>query len=212
MTTHKLIKGLASALVGMLACTNQAMAQTINFEEKDYRRIGVYDTWEESPFRLGSLKGNCRVIKNFMRNDKPSIGLQNTSARILALQRSRYGSNTFGARIDLKEPFELTKEEKYVHVMIYKPFAGRAILIGLGKRPERTGQSAETEQFWALSSAPVEANVWTEVVFAIKGNGGIDIHSLVVVPDAESPHNRTEDFPCYIDNIEVKSESRGQTP
>lgn len=164
-------------------------AQRISFDTKDYKAVGVYDTWEESPFRKGMLKGNCRVVNGQ-----------------LAVQRSRYGSNTFGARIDLKQTFELTHEYKYVHVFIHKPVGSRAMLVGLGKRRERAGQSHETEQFWVLSKDIVPAGQWTDVVFPIKGSEGVDIYSLVVVPDCESPHNLKEDFACYIDDIEVSDD------
>ena len=35
-----------------------AMAQHIGFEQKDYRAIGVYDRWEDSPFRDGHRHHN----------------------------------------------------------------------------------------------------------------------------------------------------------
>lgn len=183
--------------------TDSLQAQKITFENQDYKAISVYDTWEESPFRTGKLKGNCIITENFLRKESP-----NQSSRMLAVQRSRYGSNTFGARIDLKQTFELTTAYKYVHVMIYKPTTGRVMLVGLGKRKERAGQSPEAEQFWALATDIVQADTWTDAVFAIKGNGGIDIHSLVVVPDCESPHNLKEDYMCYIDEIEINNNSK----
>lgn len=183
-------------------------AQTITFDTKDYRSIGVYDTWEESPFRNGQLEGNCKVIE-YPSNLSNSSDLSNPSnlsnTKVLAFQRSRYGSNTYGARIDLNQTFELTPNYKYAHVKVLKPVAGRVMLIGLGKRRERTGQSTETEQFWVMSSNTVQPNVWTDAVFPIKGAGGIDIHSLVIVPHCESPHLLTEDFACYFDEIEINS-------
>ncbi len=181
------------------------MAQTnITFEEQDYKALGVYDTWEASPFRTGKLSGNYAVIENHLNYvDEQLEVAPNDSKKILAVQRSRFGSNTFGVRIDLNETFELTPTTKYVHVMVYRPYGGRVMVVGLGKRTERQGQSPEAEQFWAMSTTNVGANRWQDVVLPIKGNGGIDIYSLVVVPDCESPHNYTEDAICYIDNIEV---------
>ena len=36
-----------------------ASAQTeVTFDTQDYKSIGVYDTWEASPFRTGVLNGN----------------------------------------------------------------------------------------------------------------------------------------------------------
>ncbi|MDE7410942.1 MAG: hypothetical protein K2M94_02775, partial [Paramuribaculum sp.] len=40
-------------------------------------------------------------------------------------------------------------------------------------------------------------------VFPIKGNGGIDIYSLVLVPDCEAPHTLSSDFVAYIDDIVI---------
>ena len=184
-----------------------ASAQTeITFETGDYKSIGVYDTWEESPFRKGTLKGNYAVIDNHLQYVDDQLGVApNGSSKILAVQRSRFGSNTFGVRVDLKETFELTPTTKYLHVKVYRPYGGRVMAVGLGKRTERHDQSSEAEQFWALSTMKVSADKWHDVVFPIKGNGGIDIYSIVIVPDCESPHNYTEDAICYIDDIKVNN-------
>lgn len=184
-----------------------ASAQTeITFETSDYKSIGVYDTWEESPFRKGTLKGNYAVIDNHLQYVDDQLGVApNGSSKILAVQRSRFGSNTFGVRVDLKETFELTPTTKYLHVKVYRPYGGRVMAVGLGKRTERHDQSSEAEQFWALSTMKVSADKWHDVVFPIKGNGGIDIYSIVIVPDCESPHNYTEDAICYIDDIKVNN-------
>jgi len=203
MNTIKKCVGLA-ALAWPLAVS----AQTIDFESQDYKKIGVYDTWEMSPFRTGRLQGNVAVVDNHLNAEDELLGtVVNPSGKILGVQRSRFGSNTFGARIDLNDTFELTTTERYVHVLINKPVEGRVMLVGLGKRSERAAQSEETEQFWVLSNNKVQANKWCDVVFPIKGAGGIDIYSLVVVPDCESPHDLTEDFVAYIDHIEINSSS-----
>lgn len=195
--------GLAAAAFPLMA-----LAQlNIGFETTDtYTKLGVYDAWEESPFRKGLLEGNVKVIANELTQADELLGrAPNATEKILAVQRSRFGSNTFGARIDLAETFELTTTPKYVHVFINKPTAGRVMLIGLGKRRDRAGQSPETEQFWEVSSTKITPDKWCDAVFAIKGAGGIDIHSLVVVPECESPHNLTEDFVAYIDEITFMS-------
>lgn len=192
---------LSLAAVGLCLA---ASGQSITFEGQDYRSLGVYDTWEASPFRTGVLEGNYAVVDNHLSAVDEMLGENpNPSEKILAIQRSRFGSNTFGVRIDLNETFELTPESQYLHVMVNRPYGGRIMVIGLGKRTDRPAQSPETEQFWAMSTTDVAADRWVDVVLPIKGNGGIDIHSLVVVPDCESPHNYTADQICYIDNIEV---------
>ena len=191
-----------------LALPMFASAQTeVTFETQDYKSVGVYDTWEASPFRTGALKGNYAVIDNHLTYVDDQLGVApNPSSKILAIQRSRYGSNTFGVRVDLNETFELTPTTKYIHVKVYRPYGGRVMVVGLGKRTERKDQSPETEQFWAMSTMNIGADKWQDVVLPIKGNGGIDIYSLVVVPDCESPHNYTEDAVCYVDDIKVNND------
>lgn len=206
------------ATCGLLFCTSLLHAQTteevrIDFENQNYKSLGVYDTWHKSPFRsqnkqAAALEGNVQVVSNIDKNyDEILKATPNASNNVLGFQRSRFGSNTFGARIDLKQPFALTKETKYVHVMIHKPKAGRTMLIGLGKRTDRKGQSAETEQFWELSTREVEPNKWVDAVFPVKGAGGIEIHSLVVVVDCEDTNGLKDDFLAYIDNIVVNNEA-----
>ena len=206
------------ATCGLLFCTSLLHAQTteevrIDFENQNYKALGVYDTWLKSPFRSQNkqaavLEGNVQVVSNIDKNyDEILKATPNASNNVLGFQRSRFGSNTFGARIDLKQPFALTKETKYVHVMIHKPKAGRTMLIGLGKRTDRKGQSTETEQFWELSTREVEPNKWVDAVFPVKGAGGIEIHSLVVVVDCEDTNGLKDDFLAYIDNIVVNNEA-----
>lgn len=206
------------ATCGLLFCTSLLHAQTteevrIDFENQNYKSLGVYDTWHKSPFRsqnkqAAALEGNVQVVSNIDKNyDDILKATPNASNNVLGFQRSRFGSNTFGARIDLKQPFALTKETKYVHVMIHKPKAGRTMLIGLGKRTDRKGQSTETEQFWELSTREVEPNKWVDAVFPVKGAGGIEIHSLVVVVDCEDTNGLKDDFLAYIDNIVVNNEA-----
>ena len=181
---------------------------TINFETQDYKSLGVYDTWEASPFRTGKLQGNYAVVDNHLTAEEEMLGAApNPSGKILAVQRSRFGSNTFGVRIDLNETLELTPQTKYLHVMVNRPYGGRIMVVGLGKRTDRPAQSPETEQFWAMSTSDVAADKWVDVVLPIKGNGGIDIYSLVVIPDCESPHNYTSDAICYVDEIVINNNS-----
>lgn len=173
--------------------------------EKGYTALDVYDCWEQSPFRTDKLAGNVAVVANPFADelnpetDEPING----SEYVLAAQRSRYAGNRFGVRIDLEEAFEITPTARYVHVFIHTPKQGRAMLVGLGSRRERLDQNPYCEQFWELSSTAASADQWYDAVFPVKGAGGIDIRSLVIVPDCESPHNLTEDFLFYVDAIEI---------
>ena len=171
-------------LIALCLLPLAVMGQEIKFDTQDYKSVGVYDRWEHSPFRTGELAGNCAVV------DNPD-------------QRSRLASNIFGARIDLKKPIALGPSGKVVHVLINRPMEGRVMLVGLGKRRDRAGQSNEVEQFWIKSTTPVPAGQWADAVFPIKSAEGVDIYSLVVVPHAESPHEMKQDAVVYIDDINI---------
>lgn len=185
-------------LCGVALLPAALQAQTISFETQDFKSLGVYDTWVQSPFRTGELSGNVAVVDNHLKDADT-----NSSDKILGVQRSRFGSNTFGVKIDLNETFELTPTIKYCHVMIHKPTSGRVMLIGLGKRADRAEQSNDVEQFWVYPSSDVKADEWFDAVFPIKGNGGIDIYSLVVVPECEPSHTLSSDFVAYVDDIVI---------
>lgn len=202
MKANRYISFLAAILIPFAA-----IAQSITFEtDNEYKAIGVYDTWEESPFRTGKLTGRTAVVTNHLNQVDDLLGEPaNATGKMLAMQRSRFGSNTFGVRIDLNTPIDLTTTAKYVHALIHKPVAGRAMLVGLGKRNDRESQPQDVEQFWELASIDLVADKWQDAVFTIKGAGNISIYSLVFVVDCESPHNLTEDFIAYIDEIEVSN-------
>ena len=147
-------------------------AQTaITFDSDDYKAISVYDQWEESPFRTGVLEGNAGVTENPDTSVDDVIGMApNSTNKVVALQRSRFGSNAFGVRIDLKEPIRVTKEYQYIHVMAYlkdKPVDSRMMVMGLGKRIEDSWnwQTGEEEQFWAWTTNDVKAKEgWQDIV------------------------------------------------
>ena len=197
-----------------------AKAQTtITFDTEDYEAISVYDMWEESPFRTGRLDGNAGIALNPSTTPDEVLGVApNSTEKVLAFQRSRYASNAYGVRIDLKEPIRVTKQLQYIHVMAYlkdKPADSRMMVIGLGKRLEESWnwQTGEEEQFWAVTTANVKPkDGWQDVVVSFKGfsyskeekaNSGIDIYSLVIVPDVRSPHADEADWVAYFDEIVV---------
>ena len=209
---------LFSAALMFLSLASSAQT-TITFDSEDYKSISVYDKWEESPFRTGALTGNAAVTDNPDVSVDEVLGVApNSTGKVVALQRSRFGSNTFGVRIDLKEPIRVTKQMQYIHVMTYlkdKPADSRMMVIGLGKRIEESWnwQTGEEEQFWATTNINVAPkDGWQDVVVGFKGfsyskeenaNSGIDIYSLVIVPDVRSPHADKNDWVAYIDEIVV---------
>ncbi|MEE1223157.1 MAG: hypothetical protein UHL07_06495, partial [Bacteroidaceae bacterium] len=204
-----LYKNLFAA--GLLTLPLAAQAQTITFDSDDYKAVGVYDSWEQSPLRDGRITPAVKVIANHLADYTTLSGIKpNETANIVGFQRSIYGSNLTGLRVDLKEPFRLTKEIRYVHVMINRPanITTPMMLITLGKRSERYDQSADVEQTWTVRTTETNADGWTELVFGIKGfsyadptKNGIDIHSLVFVPDVSNRSEADEDFVCYFDQI-----------
>ena len=200
-----------------IAVALPASAQTIDFETGEgFSSLGGYDTWEQSPFRTGAILSPERYVgitKNPDTSLNEELGIQpNPSEKVLVVQRSRFGSNTFGARIDLAETLHMTTATRYVHVMVLKPQGETAnvMVIGLGKRRDWKGQSPETEQFWVTSSGTINEGSWTDLVFPISTNEFVDIHSLVLVPDLASPHLRTSDFVAYFDNIEVNDNPKAR--
>lgn len=194
----------------MIPMAMQAQNQTIcDFETADsYKKVSVYDTWADSPFRTGRLKGNAKVVNNHLNDTDITLGYApNTSSKILGVQRSRFGSNTFGALVELKEPLALNKQTQYVHIKMYAPKSSKVMLIGLGNRTDRTHQPKTTEQFWSVPRNQVEANKWCDIVFPISGANGINIYSLLVVVDRESPHALSADYAAYIDDIILSTSS-----
>ena len=199
-----------------------ASAQTaITFDSEDYKAISVYDSWAESPFRAATptIDFDVAVVDNPDTAVDGVLGVApNASEKVVKLRRSRYGSNTFGVRIDLKEPIRMTKQLQYIHIMTYlkdKPADSRMMVIGLGKRLEESWnwQTGEDEQFWAVTTSNIKPKAgWQDVVVSFKGfsyakaekeNSGIDIHSLIIVPDVRSPHADAEDWYAYFDEIVV---------
>ena len=55
----------------------------------------------------------------------------NPSSKVVALQRSRFGSNTFGAWITLREPIALSPNgQLFIHAWVRSPKAGRVLIAG----------------------------------------------------------------------------------
>lgn len=209
---------LLSAALMFLGLTASAQT-TITFDKDDYAAISVYDQWENSPFRTGVLKGNAAVATNPNTGVDAILGTApNATEKAVALQRSRHASNAFGVRIDLKEPIRMTKELQFIHVMTYlkdKPADSRMMVIGLGKRIEEnwSWQTGEEEQFWAITTSNVKPkDGWQDIVVSFKGfsyskeenaESGIDIYSLVIIPDVRSPHADDSDWVAYFDEIVI---------
>lgn len=176
--------------------TVAGMAQTINFEEDNHKAISTYDYWVDSPFRTGKLAGQVEIIDN----PSPEEGV-NETAKVLAFNRSRYGSHLYGARIDLKTPIQLSSTQSYIHVLVKTPQRGSLALVGLGKRNDWPAQSAEVFQLVRVSTKEIPAGKWADAVFKISGNAAAQLHSLVIVPDTKSMLATDDDYVVYFDEI-----------
>ena len=174
-----------------------AEAQTFETGDTSYTGVATYDSWAQSPFRTGVLAGNAKVV------DNPFPDEDNATAKCLAYQRSRWASNMYGVRVDLATPFELTSKAQYVHALVHRPKAGRLMCIGLGKQRGNEAQSKEVEQFYATCTQTIGTDGWYDAVFAVRGAGNIDIHSLVFVTDLESTDALAEDHIAYVDEVVV---------
>ena len=192
-----------------IAAVAQQDKTLCDFETPEsYKSVRAYDTCPTSPFNLSNLKGNVQVVENDLNAEDSELGFApNGSNYILGVQRSRYGSNTFGALVELKEPLTLKRETQYVHVKFYSTQDAPVMLIGLGNRDDRPWQPATTEQFWSVPTSKVHAGAWQDVVFPIMGANGISIKSLLVVVDRQSPHNQMSDFAVFIDDITLSSKA-----
>ena len=187
-----------------------ASAQSVIDFETDATKgasVSVFDTWENSPFRTNKLNGNIKVIDNPFKVVDEITGNGNKSDKVLAFQRSRFGSSTFGARVELAEPLALTPKTQYVHVKIYTPKTGNIMLFALGKRADRANQSKDVVQVEANCISSVKANKWCDAVFAISSAPGVNIHSFLIIPDLQSTHDLDQDFAVYVDDIEVNNTS-----
>lgn len=195
-----------AALTMPLAASAQSV---IDFETSATQgaSVSVFDTWENSPFRTGKLNGNIKVIDNPFKVVDEITGNGNQSDKVLAFQRSRFGSSTFGARVELAEPLALTPKTQYVHVKIYTPKAEKIMLFALGKRADRADQSKDVVQVEANCISSIKANKWCDAVFAISSAPGVNIHSFLIIPDLQSTHNLAQDFAVYVDDIEVNNTS-----
>lgn len=195
-----------AALTMPLAAGAQSI---IDFETTETQGAShsVFDTWENSPFRTNKLKGNVKIVNNPYKVVDEITQAGNTSEKVLAFQRSRYGSNTFGVRVGLKTPIRLTPQTQYVHVKMYTPKTGHIMLFALGRRNDRPDQTEDIVQVEANCISTVKANKWCDAVFAISSAPGVSIHSLLIAPDVQSTHNLDDDFAVYVDDIEVNNSS-----
>ena len=201
---------LAVAAQNTTTPASPAVGASFDFEgAQNWKALGVFDTWEASPFRTGKLAGNVAVVDNPTTSDlNPLTGKPvNPSTKVLAFQRSRFGSNTFGARIVLNEPIALSPTPLYIHAWVHSPKPSRVLIAGLGKRKDRAAQVDDVVQVAHITSSTLEPNQWKEIVVPAAANKGVELHSLLIVPDCESPHDLPSDFAVYIDNVEVNAQS-----
>ena len=208
MKTIKYFSFIVALLLPLAAC---AQAGSVTFEPgaDDYTSVGVWDAWEESPFMTGLLPGWCEVIDNPYAVDADGALTANASAKVAVFQRSPYGSNQYGAAIHLSESarFFMNTTTQYVHVLVHRPVNGRLMLMGLGHKTSEAwkGQRSDVLQFAELSTNKGTPDQWSDIVFPIIGRKDVEINTLVVAVDCESPHALQEPFLAYVDDIVVNT-------
>lgn len=200
------MKKTTSAIILLLSALS--VFADVDFETNaGYKSIGIYDCWEDSPFRNGKLETNVAVVNNPDKSVSNQLGYApNSSEKVLAAQRSRYGSNLFGVEVVLNEPIRLSTSPQYIHVLINRPVNGRVALVGLGKRDDRDDQSGREEQIWVIANQEVRPDRWEDAVFEVKGSPDVQLYSLVIVPECESPHKLQEDYLFYVDDIIINND------
>lgn len=207
MNTKKYIC-LAGLLLPLTAMAQQDKT-LCDFESEDsYVSVRAYDPNPTSLFNTNHLTGNVKVINNDLNEVDATLGFApNGSEKMLGVQRSRYGSNTFGALVELKEPFALKRTTQYVHIKMYTDVDSPVMLIGMGRRDDRPWQPATTQQFWSVPTSNLTAGSWQDIVFPINGADGITISNLLVVVDRQSAHNYTSDHAVFVDDIVLSTKS-----
>ena len=199
--------------LALLPLTAGAQRGTVSFEEgaDEIASVGVWDAWEQSPFMTGQLEGWSEVIDNPFVLDERGDSSANTSARVAVFQRSPYGSNQYGVAVQLSEQnrFHLATTPQYVHVLVHRPVKGRLMLMGLGHKTSEawSSQRHDVLQFAELSNNKGTLGQWSDIVFQVIGRNDVEIGTLVVAVDCESPHALAEPFLAYIDDIVVNTSS-----
>lgn len=193
-------KIISILLLVSLALTVSAQ-ENISFENSNIPAYSVYDKWEESPFNTGRLKGQIQVTENpYIDNET------NSTEKVLAFNRSRFGSHLFGAKVELSAPLHLSPTNpSYLHVMVHSPHKGKITLLALGKRSGWNNQSTETFQIARTSIQAISAGQWTDAVFKLTGNEEAEVHSIVLIPDNKSMTRNDSDYIVYFDEIIINS-------
>lgn len=201
------LAAFASSMMGMAQTSGSTTQNVIDFETENsgYTALGVYDLWEDSPFRTNKLEGIVQRVANPFKETDALAGETNTSDYVLGFQRSRYASNAFGVRVTLSTPIALSQTPQYVHVKIHKPKTGRVMLFALGKRSSDTSKEPTIVQVEASSITTVKTGKWYDAVFSLTGADGAMVYSLVIAPEVEPTHYATEDYIAYVDDIEINS-------
>ena len=199
--------------LGCVAMSATAQPGSVTFEEgaNDYTSVGVWDAWEQSPFMTGRLTGWGEVIDNPFAVDAEGNATANPSQKVAVFQRSPYGSNQYGVAIRLPKEnrFFMKTSTQYVHVLVNRPVKGRIMLMGLGHKTSDAwkNQREEVLQFAELSQNKGTPNQWSDIVFPIIGRNDVEINTLVVAVDCESPHKLQAPFLAYVDDIIVNTSS-----
>ena len=196
----KSYKKILTALFSTVLLSHSINAQTTlsTFEYGLTTGTKYIDTWEQSPFNIGSCVNNTVAVI-----DNPYSDNMNPTEKVLYFVRPYYSGDKSGVEVVLENPFIISANRQYIHVLIHKPTATRVYIEGF--------DGDNVSQFQSLSSSDMRPNAWSDAIFEARGNG-YQIERLVIYPDVETPLGRiNSDLNIYIDEIIVSSSSTPRT-
>ncbi len=185
----KTLKYIFTALLTLSISTLYADTIVSTFENGLTPGTVFVDEWEDSPFNTGKCVNNTVEVV-----DNPYVSDENSSKKVLHYVRPYYAGDRNGVEIKLENSFLLSTAEKYLHVLVCKPNTSRIVATAIDKYNN-------VMQVITKSSNEARANEWTDMVFAMKGNG-YEIDRIRIYPDCEPSVNRLDgDIDIYIDEI-----------
>ncbi len=185
----KTLKYIFTALLAVSISTLYADSVISTFEGGLTSGTVFVDEWEASPFNTNRcVNTTVEVI------DNPYISEMNETSKVLHYVRPYYAGDRNGIEIKLENTYQLSTTEKYLHVLVHKPNTARLVIAAIDK---------ENNVMQVIAKALTEArsNAWSDIVFAMKGNG-YEIDRIRIYPDCEPSVNRLSgDIDIYIDEI-----------
>ncbi len=185
----KTLKYIFTALLAVSISTLYADTSVSTFEAGLTSGTVFVDEWEGSPFNNNRCENTTVEVI-----DNPYATEMNETSKVLHYVRPYYAGDRNGVEIKLENSYTLSTAEKYLHVLVHKPNTARMVLAAIDKQNN-------VQQVIVKAMTEARANAWSDIVFAMKGNG-YEIDRIRIYPDCESSVNRLSgDIDIYIDEI-----------